>query len=177
MADKKSGKIDKYTTYINAFKVANDELSKLNLDTNDNGIDDKELEEEELTAGQKSLVWESQDDKLKALAQYLTIDPTEVEYDPEMEKYYKKGDFNGYYVYAEDEDYEDEAAHFLANQLRNGHIPIKEMDLADILVYAEETSDGFHLSYLGLAEYLLTSFPIDSFLATEVVSGKTYIIL
>lgn len=181
---KKIGKIDKYTTYINAFKVAGDELSKLNLDTNDNGIGKKELEditgddiEEELTPGQKSLVWESQDDKILALAQYLTVDPSEIEYDTEMGKYYQKGEYNGHYVYSEDEDYEDEATHFVAKELRDGNIPIKEMDLKDILFYAEETTAGYFLSYFNMAAYLLENQPLDKFLATETVAGKTYIIL
>ena len=192
---KKIGKIDKYTTYINAFKVAGDELSKLNLDTNDNGIGKKELEditgddiEEELTPGQKSLVWENQDDsddddyvgdanKILALAQYLAVDPSEIEYDTEMYKYYQKGESKGYYVYSEDEDYEDEATHFLAKELRDGDISIKEMNLDKILFYAEETTAGYFLSYFDIADYLLENQPLDKFLATETVAGKTYIIL
>lgn len=58
---KNTEKLDKYTIYINAFKVATDELSKLNLNTNDNGIPDPnkpEEKDEDLTPGQKSLVWE-----------------------------------------------------------------------------------------------------------------------
>lgn len=181
---KKTGKIDKYTTYINAFKVAGDELSKLNLDTNDNGISKKELEditgddiEEELTPGQKSLVWESQDDKILALAQYLAVEPSEISYDADSGKYYGKDDNPSYYVYSEDEDYEDEATHFLAKELRNGNIPIKEMDLEDILFYVEETTDGYFLSYSDIADYLLEKQPLDKFLATETVAGKTYIII
>lgn len=59
----KSNKIDKFTTYINAFKVAGDELSKQNIDTNDNGIPDpnnpgkKDDDEDDLSPGQKSLMW------------------------------------------------------------------------------------------------------------------------
>ena len=37
----KKEKFDKYTEYINALKVAADELSKENIDTNDNGIEIK----------------------------------------------------------------------------------------------------------------------------------------
>lgn len=62
MAEKKNTeKLDKFTVYINAFKVAGDELSKQNLDTNDNGIPNPnkpEEKDEDLTPGQKSLVWE-----------------------------------------------------------------------------------------------------------------------
>ena len=174
----KKEKFDKYTEYINAFKVAADELSKQNIDTNDNGIEiKKDKDELELTNGQKSLVWESQDDKILALAQYLTVDPSEIEYDTEMGKYYQKGESEGYYVYSEDEDYEDEAAHFLAKELRDGNIPIKEMDLEGILFYAEETTNGYFLSYFDIVDYLLEKQPLDKFLATETVAGKTYIIL
>ena len=64
----KKEKFDKYTEYINAFKVAADELSKQNIDTNDNGIEikkNKEGEDEpELTNGQKSLVWENLEDTI-----------------------------------------------------------------------------------------------------------------
>ena len=174
----KKEKFDKYTEYINAFKVAADELSKQNIDTNDNGIEiKKDKDEPELTNGQKSLVWESQDDKIFALAQYLTVDPSEIEYDTEIGKYYQKGEPKGYYVYSEDEDYEDEATHFLTKELRDGNIPIKEMDLEGILFYAEETTNGYFLSYFNIADYLLEKQPLDKFLATETVAGKTYIIL
>lgn len=79
---------DKHTKVMKDFsKIADDELSKANIDTNDNGIDRKELEKitdqdleenDELTPGQKSLAWEGFNDlkvrkpRLKSLADDIT---------------------------------------------------------------------------------------------------------
>lgn len=72
---KSSTTIDKYTKVTKDFtKIASDELSKANLDTNDNGINKKELEKitdqdleesDELTPGQKSLAWENYNAKVR----------------------------------------------------------------------------------------------------------------
>lgn len=84
MAEKE--KFDKLTTYINAFKVAGDELSKLNLDTNDNGIEIKKgkkgEDEVELTSGQKSLVWEASGKELaQAVANLFGVPVENIELD------------------------------------------------------------------------------------------------
>lgn len=62
--EKKSGKIDKFTQYFDAFQKEIDKLEKGSIDTNDNGIDDEKLKEitgveaskgEYLTPAQKSM--------------------------------------------------------------------------------------------------------------------------
>lgn len=62
--ENKSGNIDKFTKYYNAFQIEIDKLEKGSLDTNDNGIDDKKLKDitgieasqgEYLTPAQKSM--------------------------------------------------------------------------------------------------------------------------
>lgn len=62
--EKKSGSIDKFTQYFDAFQKEIDKFDKGSIDTNDNGIDDKELEKitgveaskgEYLTPAQKSM--------------------------------------------------------------------------------------------------------------------------
>lgn len=162
----KKEKFDKYTEYINAFKVAADELSKQNIDTNDNGIEikkDKEGKDEpELTNGQKSLVWEADEqleDKAKVLAEHLGVEVSDVE----------KGDYESSFkvygtnfgVFTEQDKETDVYDNFIIGMLAKAYEKYKyvvdaRFPIVTHLIDAEEIAveDGkLVISLIGLADY------------------------
>ena len=184
----KKEKFDKYTEYINAFKVAADELSKQNIDTNDNGIEikkNKEGEDEpELTNGQKSLVWEADEDYSQeelALANIVGISPDDLEW-----HYGNLYTANGsdYFIGKSEDDLLRSATLYISTNMED-YI----WDIASLIeknrvytisdVFASGTLEGGDLTIEGdkLAEIYLDLSGVKSNITNADYNGKTFYIM
>lgn len=184
----KKEKFDKYTEYINAFKVAADELSKQNIDTNDNGIEikkNKEGEDEpELTNGQKSLVWEADEDYSQeelALANIVGISPDDLEW--HYGNLYTAND-SEYFIGKSKDDLLRSATLYISTNMED-YI----WDIANLIeknrvytisdVFASGTLEGGDLTIEGdkLAEIYLDLSGVKSNITNADYNGKTFYIM